>query len=185
MAPLLDKMVSREQSSFIYGRSIVDNISIAQEMVHNIHKKVRGGNMLMKIDMAIAYDKVNWRFLLVSLQRLGFSNQWQSLVFNCISSPCYSIMLNGTTRGFFKPFKGLRQGDRLSPYLFIVAQEVLSRMINQAFVNKQIQHFHSEGMVISHLFYADDLLIFANGNKKSTSHLLELVNSFKLRSVKW
>lgn len=126
LAPILGKVISREQSAFIRGRSIFDNISIAQEMVHRIHKKVRGKNILMKIDMEKAYDRVNWGFLLAVLKKLGFSDGWRNLVFNCISSPIFSIMLNGNTKGFFKPSRGLHQGDPLSPYLFILAQKLFS-----------------------------------------------------------
>lgn len=89
LAPILGKVISREQSTFIRGRSIFDNISIAQEMVHRIHKKVRGKNILMKIDMEKAYDRVNWGFLLAVLKKLGFSDGWRNLVFNCISSPIF------------------------------------------------------------------------------------------------
>lgn len=149
MAPLLDKCISQEQSAFIQGRSIFDNISIAQELVHKIHKKVRGGNIMMKIDMDKAYDRVNWKHLLASLRKLGFSDQWRNIVFNCISSPCYAIMLNEKTLGFFNPSRGLRQGDPLSPYLFVLAQELLSRMINQVVDSNQIQPYQSGGMVLA------------------------------------
>jgi hypothetical protein len=132
--------------------------------------------------MAKAYDRVNWRFLLTSLRKLGFSDQWRNLIYNCISSPFYSIMLNGMTRGFFKPSRGLRQGDPLSPYLYILAQELLSRMINQAFDRNHIQPFHFGGLVVSHLFYADDLLIFANGKKKSIGNLLHIVKKYEMIS---
>lgn len=67
MVPLLDKLISHEQYAFIQGRSIFDNIFIAQELVQRLNKKVRGGNVIMKIDMAKAYDRVNWCYLLVIL----------------------------------------------------------------------------------------------------------------------
>lgn len=87
MGLLLHKLFSREQSTFIKGRSILDNILIAQELVQYIHKKVRGGNILMKIDMDKAYDRVNWHVLLAVVKRLSFSDHWRNLIYNCISSP--------------------------------------------------------------------------------------------------
>ncbi|XP_022870746.1 uncharacterized protein LOC111389988 [Olea europaea var. sylvestris] len=166
LASLLEGIISLEQAAFVRGRSIFDNISIAQEMVHDLHKNVRGGNILMILDMAKAYDRVNWWFLLLVLKKVGFSKEWRNLIFNCISSPFFSIMLNGMTRGFFKPSRGLRQGDPLSPYLFILTQKMLSRLINRDVGNGRVIPFHTKGMVVHHLAYADDLLLFLNGGKK-------------------
>ncbi|XP_042964017.1 uncharacterized protein LOC122298309 [Carya illinoinensis] len=178
---LLPKMISQEQGAFIPGRSIFENISLTQEMVHSINKTIYGGNVLVKLDMSKAYDRVNWRFLIHVLGVFGFSSQFCDLINLCISSPWYSIMLNGTSLGFFKGERGLRQGDPLSPYLFVIMQEVLSRLLKKAFVNGNIGRFsQARGTpLISHLMYADDIVIFTNGGKKSMRGLMEVLNLYE------
>lgn len=80
LAPILDRLISPEQATFIQGRSIFDNISLVRELVHGINRKVRGGNVMLKIDTTKAYDRVNWHFLLEVLRRLGFSDKWRYLL---------------------------------------------------------------------------------------------------------
>ncbi|KAG2690483.1 hypothetical protein I3760_09G188800 [Carya illinoinensis] len=92
----LPRLISLEQGAFIPGRSIFENISLTQEMVHSINRRIHGGNIMLKVDMAKAYDRVDWAFLIKLLHRFGFSAQFCDLVHFCISSPWYSIMMNGT-----------------------------------------------------------------------------------------
>ncbi|XP_035544570.1 uncharacterized protein LOC108988642 [Juglans regia] len=156
---LLAKMIAQEQGAFIPGRSIFENISLTPEMVHSINKKSVGGNVVIKLDMSKAYDRVDWKFLLHVLDAFGFSAQFCDLIKACISTPWYSIMMNGTPKGFFKSERGLRQGDPLSPYLFIILQEVLSRLLKQAFDCGLINLFSQARStpLVSHLMYADDI----------------------------
>ncbi|XP_042964739.1 uncharacterized protein LOC122298962 [Carya illinoinensis] len=178
---VLPKLISQEQGAFIPGRSIFENISLTQEMVHSINKTTNGGNVLVKLDMSKAYDRVNWRFLIHVLDSFGFSSQFCALINLCISSTWYSIMMNGTSLGFFKGERGLRQGDPLSPYLFVIMQETLSRLLKNAFQNGKIVRFsQARGTpLISHLMYADDIIIFANGGKKSMRGLMEVLNLYE------
>ncbi|XP_035548696.1 uncharacterized protein LOC118349203 [Juglans regia] len=94
LAPLLSSLISSEQCAFIPGRSIFDNISITQEMVQSLNKKAMGGNIILKLDKAKAYDRVEWDFLLHVLIAFGFSSSVSGLIRNCIASPWYSIMMN-------------------------------------------------------------------------------------------
>lgn len=115
LSHLLPKMISLEQGAFIPGRSIFENITLTQEMCHSINRKAVGGNVLVKIDMAKAYDRVDWGFLLHVLAAFGVSPQVCRLIEGCIFTPWYSIVMYGTARGFFRGEKGLCQGDPLSP----------------------------------------------------------------------
>ncbi|KAK1575277.1 hypothetical protein Q3G72_004017 [Acer saccharum] len=162
-----------------YSSSFI--VLIPKEMVHSLHRKTVGGNVMVKIDMAKAYDRVHWGFLLEVLRTFGFSNQFCNLISQCVKSPFFSVMMNGTFKDFFQSARGLRQGDPLSPYLFIIMEEVLTRLLRKNFEVGRIGKFtHPMGApLISHLLYADDLLIFANGQKKSMKGLVDTLATYE------
>ncbi|XP_042987286.1 uncharacterized protein LOC122315452 [Carya illinoinensis] len=134
-------------------------------MVNQINKHVHGGNVLIKVDMVKAYNSIDWDFLLHGMRPFDFSQEVCGLISQCISSPWFSMAMNGTTKGFFPSGHGLRQGDPLLSYLFILVEEVLFRLLKNNFAVGKLESFsHSqEAMLISHLFYADDIMVFANG----------------------
>ncbi|XP_042984734.1 uncharacterized protein LOC122313615 [Carya illinoinensis] len=156
-------------------------VFISKEMIQNINKPVRGGNVVLKIDMAKAYDSMNWDFLIHSLASFGFSEGVCSLVHQCISSPWFSVVMNGILKGFFQGGRGLRQGDPLSPYLFILGEEIFSRLLKKSFQERRIIPFqHPRGApIISHLLYANDIVIFANGDKKSIRAISEVLTIYE------
>jgi hypothetical protein len=88
--------------------------------------------MFIKLDIQKAYDMVDWRFLCKTLEAFGFSSQWINLIFQCISTTRFSILINGTPEGFFESSRGLRQGDPLSPFLFIIMAEAFGRALSKA-----------------------------------------------------
>ena len=88
--------------------------------------------MLCKLDVEKAYDHVNWGFLMYMLERLGFPEKWRKLIFYCISTIKFSVLINGALCGFFENYRGLRQGDPLSSLLFVVVMEVVSKMMDKA-----------------------------------------------------
>ena len=118
------------------------------------------GFMAMKLDMSKAYDRVEWSYLGKIMEKLGFCDRWVSLVLECITTVSYSILVNGEPKGDIRPSRGLKQGDPLSPYLFLLCSEGLNRMLQQAASNDTIRGFSlcKRGPKISHLFFADDTL---------------------------
>jgi hypothetical protein len=130
----LEKCVSEEQSAFVEGRSILDNALIAIEVIHALKRKTKGrkGSLALKIDISKAYDKVDWGFLRGMLERLGFSNKWINWMMLCVSSVNYSVLVNFEQVGPIFPGRELRQGDPLSPYLFILITEGLTALIKQS-----------------------------------------------------
>lgn len=122
---VLGDVISVEQSSFVPGRLITDNAMIGFECLNLIkrHKKGNTGFFALKADMAKAYDRVEWSFLYGMMRKLGFNEKWIALIRNCISTVHYSICINGKVIGNIRPSRGLRQGDPLSPFLFLICAE--------------------------------------------------------------
>ncbi|KAL9678490.1 hypothetical protein QQ045_016334 [Rhodiola kirilowii] len=141
---------------------------MAHDMVRDINIKSFGGNIMMKIDMSKAYDRISWRFILKMMAAMGFSESWIDLIYRNISNCWYSVLWNGSSYGYFKSNKGVRQGDPLSPSLFIRGMEYLSRLINEAVRKGKLMAYKTKGCrnPFHHLMYADDLLIFSNGHTR-------------------
>ncbi|CAH9092694.1 unnamed protein product [Cuscuta europaea] len=109
---------------------MADQILMAQETIHCIEKKVRGSNMVIKLDMAKAFDKLSWSYLTEILNRFGFSSQFIHLVMNNLRSTCLSIITNGKPQGFFKPKRGVKQGGPLISLHIYNASEGFFRGLN-------------------------------------------------------
>ncbi|KAK9073221.1 hypothetical protein SSX86_007545 [Deinandra increscens subsp. villosa] len=122
----LDSIVSENQSAFIPGRKISDNILLTQEIMLNYHRQIGPPRCAFKVDIQKAYDTVDWSFLRKILVGFGFHQTMVEWLMVCVTSPSYSICINGDTHGYFKGKKGLRQGDPLSPYLFTLVMEILT-----------------------------------------------------------
>jgi len=130
---VLPGLISETQSAFVAGRQISDNVMIAQEMFHALRTKPSGRNkrMAIKTDMSKAYDRMEWSFIEAVLHKMGFSEIWTSWVMRCITSVKYKVLMNGEPRGNITPGRGLRQGDPLSPFIFILCKRSLAFLITQ------------------------------------------------------
>ncbi|XP_031101846.1 uncharacterized protein LOC116005747 [Ipomoea triloba] len=164
MKDYLDTIISPPQSAFIPDRLITDNIIVAGEVGHFLKRK-RVGNMgwaALKLDMAKAYDRMEWDFLKGMLSALGFAREWVDLIMLCVSTVRYEILVNGQPVGAVTPTRGIRQGDPLSPYLFIICAEGLSMLLQQQEARGLMHGVRvARGApTVWHLFFADDSLLF-------------------------
>ncbi|XP_057791345.1 uncharacterized protein LOC131008488 [Salvia miltiorrhiza] len=182
----LPYLIDRAQSAFVEGRLIQDNILIAFEAIHTMKRKTRGkfGNVALKIDISKAYDRVDWNYLDAILNRLGFCEQWRTWMRLCVSSVSYDVLVNGVAVGPILPGRGLRQGDPLSPYLFILCAEGLSAMIRY---ETDCGNLHGiqmgrGGPAVSHLMFADDCLFFCRATPAECGILKRVLSTYEAAS---
>ncbi|XP_057770939.1 uncharacterized protein LOC130990727 [Salvia miltiorrhiza] len=131
MRPILGRVIDEAQSAFIKGRLITDNILISFECQHWIRsrKKGRKGYAALKLNMSKAYDRIEWDYLEAILRKLGFPDRLCTLIMRCVRTVSFSFLLNRTVYGVFKPSRGLRQGDPLSPFLFVICAQGFSSLL--------------------------------------------------------
>lgn len=181
LKPILTSLISPFQSAFVPGRLISDNSLLAVEVGHFLHNKRSGkeGYFALKLDLSKAYDRVEWSFLETMMPRMGFVEPWISLVMTCVSSVSYSFQINGEPKGYLIPSRGLRQGNPLSPYLFLLCVEGLSGLIAQ---NEREGSFHEIKIAdttpcLHHLLFTDDSFFFARATVEDCSviqHVLDI-----------
>ena len=183
LRPLLPDLISSCQLAFVPDRWIVENQLIVQELLHSFkRRKVKGGFVAMKVDLQKAYDQVNWNFLRVLLLKFGFSDIFVNWIMQCVSTVSFSIIVNGGKTKWFRPTRGLRQGDPLSPYLFILCQDILSRMIEKEHRLGQVSgvKMNLNGPPFTHVMYADDLMLFARASTREVKVLDECLEKYCL-----
>lgn len=179
--PLLEKLIGPHQSSFLPGRSTSDNIILTQEAIHSMrNSKCKKGSMILKIDLHKAFDCVSWDFLREVLSHFNFPPILINLILFCVSSCSLSVLWNGESLPPFSPGRGLRQGDPLSPYLFILVMEKLAYMIQEKVNSGRWKPLKISrgGVTLSHLFFADDLMIFGEATSRQLDLIMNCLDTF-------
>ncbi|KAL1192902.1 putative mitochondrial protein [Cardamine amara subsp. amara] len=179
---ILPKIVSNTQGAFVAGRLISDNILLAHEMVHALRTKPMCNEefMAIKTDMSKAYYRVEWRFLEELFIRLGFEKKRVDWIMVCVRMVSFSIILYGNAYGFFEPSRGLRQGDPLSPFLFILCVETLVHVMNRAEQEKRITGLclTKKCPSVQHLLFADDSLFLCKATFKEAIEILQCLKLY-------
>uniref|UniRef100_A0A803QN76 Reverse transcriptase domain-containing protein n=1 Tax=Cannabis sativa TaxID=3483 RepID=A0A803QN76_CANSA len=179
----MNSTISENQSAFIGGRIIQDNAIIGFESLHCMRKGRfgNGSKMALKLYMSKAYDRVEWDFLEAMMDFLAYEDEWIKKIMNCVRSVSFSIILNGSIKGLFLPGRGLRQGDPLSPFLFLLCSEGLSCLIQEAERAGKIHglRFGSLEQRLFHLFFADDSLVFLDANMDECKAIKEVLEKYE------
>ncbi|XP_020574258.1 uncharacterized protein LOC110020478 [Phalaenopsis equestris] len=180
LQPVLPHLVSTNQAAFVKGRSIGDNILLAQELLQDLEKPCRGGNAIFKLDLKKAYDMVNWDFIIECLEARGFSREFCLIIKRWLEDNANSVFINGKSHGFFKASRGLKQGDPLSPTIFILVLDYFSRLIDCKENRKSFNTYDNRAkMDINNLIYADDILMFTRATKSATKSIMECLQKFQ------
>jgi hypothetical protein len=178
---ILPLIVSEHQSAFVPGRLITDNALIAYECLHTIkQQQSKRPFFTMKVDMMKAYDRVEWKYLEGCLLKLGFLPIWTRTMMRCVTSVRYAVRVNGELTQPVIPTRGIRQGDPISPYLFLLCTEGLSCLLQQKERQGELQGIKNGrlGPPISHLLFADDSIFFARSDRKSVDALHSTLETF-------
>ncbi|GJR12603.1 RNA-directed DNA polymerase, eukaryota [Tanacetum coccineum] len=182
LSNVISDLVADVQTAFLPNRQILDGPFIVNEVLSWCKFKQKQA-MVFKVDFAKAYDSVRWDFLDDVLEAFGFGFKWRSWVLGSLSSGMASIVINGSPTAEFKFHCGLKQGDPLAPYLFILIMESLhlsfSRVIDAGlFKGIKIDH----NTQISHLFYADDAIFIGEWSDNNIKFILHVLHCFSLAS---
>lgn len=182
---ILPHITSNTQTSFVPGRQITDNIVIVQEVLHTMKRKQgQKGFMTLKIDFEKAYDRLKWSFIRDTLNEFNFPLIMNEVIMECISSPSMRILWNGEQTESFSPTRGIRQGDPLSPYLFVLCMERLNQIIEESILAgkwKPIQ-ISRGGPQLTNLFFADDIILFSEASVEQALIIAECLDRFCMAS---
>jgi ribonuclease HI len=176
---ILPKIIPENQGGFIQGRQIVDNYILVQEAIHSSLRRKEQG-MVVKLDLANAFDRVNHSFLLNVMSKFGFGENFIKWIRACISEPWIAPLVNGRATDFFKASRGLRQGCPLSPLLFVIQASVLSFLLDKKMQDQDINGLCIARGVknINHALFADDTLLLGAASLSSAYKFKAVLDEF-------
>jgi len=170
----IKNLVDLDQTDFIRGRSITENFVYAMELVQCCHKR-KVPTLVVKLDFAKAFDTVSWEALDTVLQSRGFNNVWRRWMRDILQSSRSAVLVNGCPGPWLDCKRGLRQGNPLSPYLFILAADVLKVLIRKSGLTR---HPRMEAASCYVLQYANDTLLLVRGALADIQNLRTLLDQF-------
>eukprot|EP00253_Pinus_taeda_P003713 PITA_03713 len=182
LKPLLPLIISPEQSGYVEGRQITDGIILTHEIIHSL-KQTKNPGMLLKIDLSKAFDSICWEYMQKILKAFGFDAAWIRWISSLISSTFFSILVNGIPSSTFHPSRGIRQGDPLSPFLFVIMAKGLGRSIKAAISAGNLKGISiHQAPTSSHQQFVDDNMIFGHSSVQEARSLNSILDTFSKAS---
>jgi hypothetical protein len=182
LRPILDELISPNQSAFVRGRLITDNALVAFECFHYIQQEKDPGRSFCayKLDLSKAYDRVDWSFLEQAMQKIGFDHQWVKWIMTCVTTVRYNVKFNGAILDSFAPSRRLWQGDPLSSFIFLFVADGLSALLRQGLLQHEITPVEvcARAPGVSHLLFADDTLLFFKANTDEALHVKWVIDAY-------
>ena len=173
----MKSLVSNAQNAFIKKRCIHDNFIYAQRVIQLLHKKKKSA-LFIKLDISKAFDSIGWSFLLEVLEKLGFSRKWRDWIAALLGTASSKVLVNGQPTKEIRHARGLRQGDPLSPLLFILAIDPLQRIIKVAAQRGVLNPVLLKAANLRCSLYVDDTTIFADPSSRELEHLYNISTIF-------
>ncbi|KAA0025183.1 reverse transcriptase [Cucumis melo var. makuwa] len=178
----LSETIAENQLAFVKDREITNAILIANEAI-DWWKIKKSKGFVLKFDLLKAFDKISWSFIDFILEKKNFPNKWRSWIKACISNVHYSILINGNPKGRIKACRGIRQGNPLSPFIFFLAMDYLSRLLLHLEARGALKGVtFNNSCHISHLLFANDILIFVEDNDTYIDNLQMALTFFEKAS---
>lgn len=177
LANKIDSLISPSQSAFIKKRCIQDNFLYVRNLARAYHR-TRTSALLFKLDISKAFDTVSWEYLFELLEARGFSARWRNWIALILASSSSMVLLNGILGPKLHHQRGLRQGDPLSPYLFILAIDTLQRLFEIATEQGDLSQLRGRNAKLRLSLYADDAALFVNPCKEDVDLTMEIMNKF-------
>lgn len=176
---LLPSFISLNQSAFVKDRLLMENVLLASELVKSYHKPSVSARCAVKIEISKAFDSVQWPFLLSVLEAMSLPEKFVLWIKKCIELASFSVQINGELAGYFNSKRGLRQGCSLSPYLYVICMQVLTKLLDKAALERRIgYHPYCKDLNLTHLCFADDVIVFSDGKKSSIEGVLDVFKEF-------
>lgn len=172
---ILPQAIELNKCAFVQGRWLLENVLLATEVVKDYHKPTISSRSAIKFDISKAFDTVKWSFVEVTLRAMNIPDQFVTWIMRCMDTASFSVSINGESEGFFPSSRGIRQGCSLSPYLYVIVSNVLSRLLNMAVLARSIGfHPMCQAVNLSHLSFADDIIVFTDGSPTSLRSTLDV-----------
>ena len=180
---ILPSIITEHQLAFTKDRLISDNILMAFETLHCMkrHNSGTDGYMALKLDISKAYDRVEYVFFEDLTRKMGFKDKWIGFMMVCVKTVTYSILVNGEPQGMIQPTRGIRQGDPLSPFLFLLRTKGQHGIINKAASMREIIGFSlcKRGPKLTHLLFADDSLLFCKATDVECGKVMQILSTYE------
>ncbi|XP_058774256.1 uncharacterized protein LOC131648522 [Vicia villosa] len=179
---VIGTLVSNNQTAFVSGRNMMDSVLLVNELIDWSRRKKRSC-ILLNVDFEKAYDSVSWKYLRDMMMRMGFGDMWMRWMDTCIFMSHMSVLVNGSATKEFKVHKGLRQGDPLSPFLFVLAMKGLKALVRKSIEMGDLKPFnYGEEDYVDILQFADDTIILGEDSCDNLWNMKVLLRGFELVS---